>query len=91
MSGATPALTDTRTADAVEQELVARAQAWLPQWQFDEIPGDFGRALITIAARMYGRVIDALARTPEKNQRGLLWWLGIGSAPPQAASMPVFF
>ena len=91
MSGATPALTDTRSADDVEQELVDRAQAWLPQWQFDEIPGDFGRALIYIAARMYGRVIDALARTPEKNQRGLLWWLGIGPAPPLAASMPVFF
>jgi Baseplate J-like protein len=91
MSGATRALTDTRTADEVEQELVDRAQAWLPEWQFDEIPGDFGRALITIAARMFGRVIDALARTPEKNQRGLLWWLGIGPAPPQAASMPVFF
>lgn len=91
MSGRTPALTDTRSAEAVEQELVARAQAWLPQWQFDEIPGDFGRALMYIAARMYGHVIDALARTPEKNQRGLLWWLGIGPAPPQAASMPVFF
>lgn len=91
MSGATPALTDTRTAADVEQQLVARARAWLPEWQFDEIPGDFGRALLTIAARMYGRVIDALARTPEKNQRGLLWWLGIGPTPPQAASMPVFF
>lgn len=91
MSGPTPALTDKRSADDVEQELVARARAWLPEWQFDEIPGDFGRALIYIAARMYGRVIDALARTPEKNQRGLLWWLGIGPAAPQAASMPVFF
>jgi hypothetical protein len=91
MSGATRALTDARSADDVEQQLVARAQAWLPRWQFDEIPGDFGRALIYIAARMYGRAIDALARTPEKNQRGLLWWLGIGPAPPQAASMPVFF
>ena len=91
MSGATPALTDSRSAADVERQLVDRARAWLPEWQFDEIPGDFGRALIAIAARMYGRVIDALARTPEKNQRGLLWWLGIGAAPPQAASMPVFF
>lgn len=91
MSDAPSALTDTRNAADVEQELVDRARAWLPEWQFDEIRGDFGRALITIAARMYGRVIDALGRTPEKNQRGLLWWLGIGPAPPQAASMPVFF
>lgn len=91
MSGANRSLTDARTATDVESELVARAQAWLPEWQFNEIPGDFGRALLTIAARMSGRVIDGLGQTLEKNQLGLLAWLGIAPLPPQAASMPVFF
>ena len=82
---------DTRTPQDVEQELVERAHAWLPTWQFDEVTGDPGRALMTIASRICGEVISRLARTPEKNQRGFLDWLGIQPLPPNAASMPLVF
>jgi hypothetical protein len=81
---------EPRRRRQLEQELLDRARAWLPEWRPRE-RGDFGAALLAIAARIGSEVTQRLDRAPEKTFRGFLHWLGVRGQPGRAARLPVVF
>jgi hypothetical protein len=80
---------DARRAAEFEAELLARARNWLPEWGVDDDPQDFGRALLSIAARFDAEVAEQLDRAGEKMQRGFVDWLGLRANAAKPARMPV--
>lgn len=58
-----------------------------PDWQ----PGGFGSALIAIASRFAGIVIQRLNQVPQKNLLAYLDLLGSSLLPPQPARVPLTF
>jgi hypothetical protein len=82
---------DERRAAEFSAELRERAGAWIPSWGLTDGEGDFGRALLEVAARFSAEVAERLDRAGEKMQRGFLDWLGVRGQAARPARMPVVF
>jgi len=80
---------DTRRAEEFRGELLTRARAWLRGWSLEEATGDFGTALLDVAARFSSQVAERLDRAGEKLSLGLLDWLAIRGKAAKPARMPV--
>lgn len=80
---------EKRRAPELSRELLARARAWLPQW--NPADGEPGRALLEVAARLGAEVAQRLDRVGEKNRRNLYLWLGMRGAAARGARVPVAF
>jgi hypothetical protein len=63
----------------------------MPTWAFADVEGDFGRALLEIAARFNSEVAERLDGGGEKLRRGFLDWLGVQGEAARPARMPVVF
>ena len=61
---------DTRRTAELSAELRERAQAWIPSWGLDDSEGDFGGALLEIAARFSAEVTERFDGAGEKMRRG---------------------
>ena len=86
----TPRLDQRRAAD-FRAELTTRARAWIRDWSLDDSPGDFGTALMDVAARFSAQVAERLDRASEKLSLGLLDWLAVRGKAAKPARMPVAF
>lgn len=82
---------DTRRTREFSAELQERARTWMPTWAFADVEGDFGRALLEIAARFSSEVAENLDGSGEKLRRGFLDWLGVQGEAARPARMPVVF
>ena len=85
-----PHLDARRTAD-FSAELQRRARAWIPSWDLADADGDFGRALLEIAARFGSEVAERLDVAGDKMRRGFLDWLAVRGQAARPARMPVVF
>jgi hypothetical protein len=83
-----PRLDERRTAEFLS-ELQRRARSWIPSWDVAE--GDFGRALLEIAARFGSEVAERLDVAGDKMRSGFLDWLAVRGAAARPARMPVVF
>lgn len=90
MSDEAPRLDPRRTADFAA-ELQERARAWIPRWGLADGEGDFGRALLDIAARFSSDVAERLDGAGDKMRRGFLDWLAVRGEAARPARMPVVF
>jgi hypothetical protein len=86
----TPRLDERRTKDFAA-ELQARARAWIPSWGLADAEGDFGRALLEIAARFSSEVAERLDGAGDKMRRGFLDWLAVRGLAARPARVPVVF
>ena len=82
---------DPRRTDEFFAELRDRARAWIPSWGFADNEGDFGGALLQIAARFNSEVAQRLDRAGEKMRRGFLDWLAVRGEAAHPSRMPVVF
>jgi len=85
-----PGLDSRRTAE-FSSELRERAEAWIPSWGLNDSDGDFGRALLEIAARFSAEVAERFDGAGEKMRRGFLDWLAIRGEAARPARVPVVF
>ena len=85
-----PRLDNRRTAE-FSAELRERAQAWIPSWAVNDSEGDFGRALLEIAARFSAEVTERFDGAGEKMRRGFLDWLAVRGEAARPARVPVVF
>ncbi len=85
-----PGLQNRRTSQWY-RELRARAKAWIPDWQFAEATGDFGDAVLHVAARFQSEVAQRLDHVSVKSALGFVDWLGIVPRSGNAATVPVAF
>ena len=90
MKAQPPRVDQRRTAQFVA-ELEERARTWIPGWAFADVEGDFGYALLKIAARFDSEVTERLDRAGEKMQKGFLDWLAVRGEAARPARMPVVF
>lgn len=82
---------DTRRTAEFFAELRDRARAWMPSWGFADNEGDFGGALLQIAARFNSEVAERLDGAGEKMRRGFLDWLAVRGLAARPSRMPVVF
>ena len=85
-----PKLEPRRTQDFAA-ELSARARAWMPSWALEENEGDFGGALLQVAARFNAEVAERLDGAGGKLRDGLFDWLGVHGEAARPARVPVAF
>jgi len=78
------------TAKEIEKWLEARLKA-TTQGNWTGGAGDFGQALVSIAARFAEIIIERLNRAPDKNLLAYLDMLGASLAPPQPAQVALVF
>jgi hypothetical protein len=90
VSGPDPVV-DARRSAELHAELEARARRWIPGWNAGGSQGDFGTALLHIAAHFAAEVTQRLDRVPAKTAYDLLDWLRITGRPGHAARIPVVF
>lgn len=86
-----PPRLETRRRRELDDELVRRGRAWLPEWRPRNVETDLAGALFAIAARVGSEVTQRLDRVPEKAFRGFLDWLGVRGQARRAARLPVVF
>ena len=80
---------DVRDSDAIVEELLARAPAYVPAWS---LPASGpARTLVEVVARYAEALIERLNRAPSKNKLAFLDLLGIHLLPAQAARAPIVF
>jgi len=79
---------DRRRAAEFERELLERARVWAPSWGAED-EGDFGRALLAVAARFSAEVAERFDRSGDKMRRGFLDWLGLQRQAAHPARLPV--
>lgn len=91
MKPARPPRFETRRANELEAELLARARAWIASWGVDDDERDFGRALLKVAARFSSEVNERLDRAGEKLRLGFLDWLAAPVEAARPARLPVVF
>ncbi|MDR5761449.1 hypothetical protein [Caballeronia sp. LZ035] len=91
MNARKPPGLEPRRFDDFRRELFARARVWLPAWGFEDNEGDFGRALLEVAARLSAEVAERLDRGGDKLSRAFLDWLGVRGAAARPARVPVVF
>jgi hypothetical protein len=82
---------EARRESAFENELLARARAWIPAWGAADNPQDFGRALLRVAARFNSEVAERLDKVGDKAYRGFFDWLAVKGDAARPARMPVVF
>src|SRR5215211_1061773 len=82
---------DKRRTAQFSADLQERARTWIPGWSFADVEGDFGRALLEIAARFDSEVTERLDGAGEKMRRGFLDWLAVRGEAARPARMPVVF
>jgi hypothetical protein len=82
---------DERRTEKFAAELRERAQAWIPGWALTDGEGDFGRALLEIAARFSSEVAERFDGAGDKMRRGFLDWLGVPRIAARPARLPVVF
>jgi hypothetical protein len=82
---------EPRRRQQLNDELQARAKAWLPDWKPRDPDTDFAGALFQIVARIESEVAQRLDKMPEKMYRGFLNWLGVRGQAAQAAKVPLVF
>src|SRR5689334_6213673 len=82
---------DTRRTAEFSAELLERARAWIPDWALTEGDGDFGRALLEVAARFNSEVAERLDDAGNKMRLGFLDWLAVRGKAARPARMPVVF
>jgi hypothetical protein len=85
-----PSIEKRRESD-FENELLARARAWIPAWGAADEPQDFGRALLRVAARFSSEVAERLDKVGDKAYRGFFDWLAVRGDAARPARMPVVF
>ena len=86
-----PPRLETRRRRELNDELVRRGRAWLPEWRPRNVETDLAGALFAIAARIGSEVTQRLDRVPDKAFRGFLHWLGVRGQAGRAARLPVVF
>ncbi|MEO8519793.1 MAG: hypothetical protein ABI603_00435 [Acidobacteriota bacterium] len=91
MTGPVAPRLDPRRKDEFAAELQRRARAWIPSWDLANADGDFGHALLDIAARFSAEVAERLDGAGEKMRRGFLDWLAVRGAAARPARVPVVF
>ena len=82
---------DERRAPEFAAELRERARAWIPAWDLEDDEGDFGCALLQIAARFNSDVAERFDQAGDKMRRGFLDWLAVRGQAARPARMPVVF
>ena len=80
---------ETRDADAIARELLARLPGYVPGWT--PAPGGAGRALIEVFARYLEVLGERLNQAPEKSKLAFLDMLGVDLIAAQGARAPVVF
>src|SRR5688500_11970803 len=91
MKAPQPPRLETRRRREFLAELQERARAWIPSWEVTDNEGDFGRALLEIAARFNSEVAERLDLAGEKMRRGFLDWLSVRREAARPSRMPVIF
>lgn len=91
MKAPQPPRLEKRRRREFSAELQERARAWIPAWEVADNEGDFGRALLEIAARFNSEVAERLDGAGEKMRRGFLDWLAVPREAARPARMPVVF
>ncbi len=86
-----PPVIEARRTREFSDELLERARVWMPDWAAGDAEGDFGRALLEIAARFNSEVAERLDGAGEKLRRGFLDYLGVHGEAARPARMPVVF
>jgi hypothetical protein len=82
---------ETRRTAEFFAELQARARNWIPRWASGDVDGDFGLALLQIAARFSSEVAERLDQAGDKMIRGLFDWLAVRGKAARPARVPVVF
>jgi hypothetical protein len=85
-----PRLEKRRSADFLA-ELRERARSWIPEWDLSAGQGDFGQALLDVAARFSSEIAERLDQAGDKMRRGFLDWLGVRGKAARPARVPVVF
>jgi hypothetical protein len=91
MKAPQPPKLETRRRREFSAELQERARAWIPAWVVTDNEGDFGRALLEIAARFNSEVAERLDGAGEKMRRGFLDFLAVRREAARPSRMPVVF
>jgi hypothetical protein len=91
MSLPPPPELDSRRRLQLRDEMMQRAQSWLPDWRPRSSQGDFVQALLDVSGRILSEVTQRLDKVPLKTFRGFLDWLGVRGEAARAAQMPVAF
>ena len=81
----TPAL-DTRSLDALRQELKALAACYTPEWRFEGTQDDPGAALAELFCRMFEQTVDRMNSVPEKLYTEFLNLIGFRLPAPASAA-----
>ena len=89
-AAAAPRLDERRSADSRRSCASARGRGFR-RGDFDDASGDFGRALLEVAARFSSEVAERLDGAGEKMRRGFLDWLAVRGEAARPARMPVVF
>ena len=82
---------DDRRASALRDELSRNAQMLAPDWAGLAQEGDFGRALLEIAARLAEHSTSGLDKTPLRDKLAFLDALDVATPAPQPATAPIVF
>lgn len=85
-----PQLEKRRSADFLT-ELRQRARAWISEWDLSGAQGDFGQALLEVAARFSSEIAERLDKAGNKMRAGFLDWLGMRGKAARPARVPVVF
>ena len=85
MSG--PPVLDDRDREAIEDDLLARADRYLDDWDADS--ADTATVLLRAFADFEADLVDQLNRLPRKHRAAFLDTLGVDRRPPQAARLPL--
>ena len=88
---ADPPLTDSRRASQLREALTRSAPMLAPDWVGLRKEGDFGRALVEIAARLAEHSTSRLDRTALRDKLAFLEALDVATPPPQSATAPIVF
>ena len=91
MNGSEAPAPDPRRTAGLSAELHERARAWIPSWGLADAEGDFGRALLQIAARFSSEVAERLDGAGDKTRRGFLDWLAVRGEAARPSRLPVVF
>lgn len=83
--------TDTRRASKLREAIESSASMLAPDWAGLRHEGDFGRALVEIAARLAEHSTSRLDRTALRDKLAFLDALDVATPAPQSAIVPIVF
>jgi len=84
-------LVDPRRASKLREALARNARMLAPDWSGLAQEGDFGRALLEIAARLAEHSTSGLDATPRRDKLAFLNALDVVTPAPQPATAPIVF